>query len=248
MELLSEEEQWERMKAWVRTNGLSVLMLTALLLLAWFGWKWWQDRTQAQAATAGTMYQNVLDGLDAGRDAEAFAQIEALRSEYPKSAYVYAADMIAANIHVSNNELDKALERLQRVANGSPDEYLRPIARLRVARVQLAQGNHDAALETLGTASMGLHEAARLEVRGDVLLAKGDRAGALQEYQAARAALPAVELEEGGVGELLDLKIADLSAGAVASAPAAEAAPATPAAPASSAAPATSTPATESTP
>src|SRR5690606_12927225 len=146
---------------------------------------------------------------------------------------------------VSNNELDKALERLQRVANGSPDEYLRPIARLRVARVQLAQGNHDAALETLGTASMGVHEAARLEVRGDVLLAKGDRAGAVQEYQAARAALPAIELEEGGVGELLDLKIADLSAGAVASAPAAEAAPA---APASSAAPATSTPATESTP
>ena len=37
MDLLSEEEQWERLKAWLRTNGPSVLVLTALILLGWFG-------------------------------------------------------------------------------------------------------------------------------------------------------------------------------------------------------------------
>lgn len=211
MELLSEEEQWERLKAWVRTNGVSVLTLTAVMLLAWFGWKWWQERGEKQAQAAGAVYQNVLVTLDAGRRDEAFALIETLRREYPDSVYVTAADMVAANVHVEQNELDRAAERLSRVATSSPDEYLRPIARLRLARVQLSQGLHDAALETLGTASMGEHEAARLEVRGDVLLARGEREAALAEYQAAREQLPAVELEPGGVGELLDLKIADLS-------------------------------------
>lgn len=231
MELLSEEEQWERLKAWLRTNGPSVLMLTALLLIGWYGWKWWQERSLQKTYEAGALYQSVLTTFDAGQADQGFALIENLRREFPKSAYVSAADMVAANIHVGNNELDKAAERLQRVASSSPDEYLRPIAKLRLARVQAAQGRHDEALATLGTASMGLHEPARLEVRGDVLLAKGDRAGALQEYEAARKLLPAVENDQGGVGELLDLKIADLTGPALqapaapASAPAAEATP-----------------------
>lgn len=223
MELLSEEEQWERMKAWVRTNGGSVLILTVVLLLGWFGWKWWQDRGEQQSLAAGVVYQNVLSALDGGRRDEAFGLIETLRSEYSGSAYVAAADLVAANVLVENNELDKAVERLQRVATGARDEYLRPIARLRLARVQIAQGLHDEALATLGTASMGVHEAARLEVRGDVFHAMGDRDSAVQEYQAALEHLPAVERQEGGVGEMLDLKIADLSGPPLQGAPLADA-------------------------
>jgi predicted negative regulator of RcsB-dependent stress response len=210
VELLSEEEQWERMKAWLRTNGVSVLALTAVMLLAWFGYQWWKDRGVQQALNAGALYQGMLASFDAGKRDEGYAQIETLRKEYPKSAYVNAADLVAANVHVGNNELDRAAERLQRVASEAVDEKVRPIARLRLARVQSAQGKYDAALATLGTADMGTHEAARLEVRGDVLFAKGDREGALKEYLASRKLLPEVELGEGGLGELLDLKIADL--------------------------------------
>ena len=61
---------------------------------------------------------------------------------------------------MARNELDKAVERLERVANNAVDEQLRPIARLRLARVQAAQGKHDVALATLGTADMGEHQAA----------------------------------------------------------------------------------------
>lgn len=210
VDLLSEEEQWESLKAWLRTNGLSVLALTAVLLLAWFGWKWWQDRGVQQAQRAGALYQQILDTFDAGNNDEALRQVETLRSEFPKSPYVNAADLVAANVLVENNELDNAAQRLQRVADEAVDEKLRPIARLRLARVQAAAGNYDTALATLGTADMGPHEAARLEIRGDVLYAKGDREGALKEYLAARDTLPAFERGEGTVGELLDLKIADL--------------------------------------
>jgi predicted negative regulator of RcsB-dependent stress response len=224
VELLSEEEQWERLKAWLRTNGLSVLVLAALMLLGWFGWHWWKDRNQQQAVSAGEAYQTVLAQFDEGKLPEAYALIETLRSEYPKSPYVNAADLAAANMHVAANELDKAAERLKRVADGALDEQLRPIARLRLARVQASMAQYDAAMATLGTAEMGVHEPARLEVRGDVLYAQGDREGALKEYQASRKLLPVVELDEGGVGELLDLKIADLGGTPEAAPPAAEAA------------------------
>lgn len=219
MDLLSEEEQWERLKAWLRTNGPSILGLTALMLIGWFGWKWWQGQVAQKSLDAGAIYENIQRSFDAGTPNEALALIETLRDEYPGSPYVDAADMLAVNVHVASNELDKAEERLRRVSTGAKDEQLRPVARLRLARVQSAKGQYDEALATLGTTDMGAHEPARLEVRGDVLYAKGEREEALASYRAARQLLPEGQLGESGVGELLDLKIADL-AGAPVGAPA----------------------------
>ncbi len=223
MDELSEQEQWERLKGWVRGNGPQVVILVAVMLLGWSGWKWWQSRGEEQALSAANAYQAILAKFDDEKPAEGVALIEALRTQYPKSPYVAAADMVAARVFVESNQLDKAAERLDRVAKTAEDEKLRPVAQIRLARVQSSQGKFDVALATLGTNSMGEHEAARLETRGDILFAKGDRAGALKEYEAARKLQPAVADDNGAAGnvsELLDLKVADLK-GSPAATPAA---------------------------
>ena len=212
MDLLSEDEQWDALKRWIRTNGPSIAIMVVVLLLAWFGWKWWQGRQDQQALAANEMYENALQQFDSNKPDEAVALIESLREKFPKSAYVAAADLAAARVFVSRNELDKAVQRLERIAKESSDEALRPIARLRLARVLAAQAQYDTALTTLGTTDRGVHQAAYLEARGDVLLAKGDAVGALKEYQAARKLVPAEQAGVAGVGELLDLKISDLQA------------------------------------
>ncbi len=61
------------------------------------------------------------------------------------------------------------------------------------------------ALKTLDAVDPGAFAARYAEVRGDALLAKGDRAGALQAYQAARSGGDTVD------NTLLDLKIDDLA-------------------------------------
>jgi predicted negative regulator of RcsB-dependent stress response len=88
----------------------------------------------------------------------------------------------------------------------APDDELRMIARTRLARVQAAQGKYDDALATLKVDQPGQFASRLADVRGDVLLAKGDRPGALREYLAARSGA-----SEGLVDtEMLDLKIRDL--------------------------------------
>jgi predicted negative regulator of RcsB-dependent stress response len=139
--------------------------------------------------------------------------------------------MVAARVFVESNQLDKAAERLQRVATSAEDLKLRPVAQIRLARVQAAQGKHDEALATLGGKSMGAQEPARLEARGDILIAKGDRAGALAAYEEALKLLPPAQETadgQGGVSELLELKIADLKGSSTAAAPAPAAAAPTP--------------------
>lgn len=212
MDLLSEDEQWEALKRWLRVNGPSIAVMVVLAVAGYFGWQWWKDRQERQALMAGRLYDQVLTDFDGDRLDAALANIEKLRTEHPKSVYVPAADLAAAHVYVTVGELEKAAVYLERVANTATDKPLRPIARLRLARVQAAQGSHDKALETLGTADMGPHQAAYLEVRGDVLFAKGDRAGALKEYEASRALLQQDAEGSEGVARLLDLKINDLKA------------------------------------
>lgn len=222
MDELSEQEQWERLKGWLRTNGPQVLVMVAVMLLGWYGWKWWQARGVERASSQNNTYQSILVAFDDEKNTEALALIETLRSEHPKSPYVAAADMVAARVFVETNQLDKAAERLQRVATSAADQKLRPVAQIRLARVQSAQGKYDEALATLGGQSMGEQEAARLEARGDILFAKGDRAGALAAYEEAIQLLPVSADEDGGgARELLDLKIADLKGSGTAAAPAA---------------------------
>ena len=242
MDELSEQEQWERLKGWVRTNGPQVLVMVAVMLLGWYGWKWWQSRGTERALADDQSYRAILVAFDDQKNTEALALIETLRSDHPKSPYVAAADMVAARVYVETNELDKAAERLQRVASSAEDLKLRPVAQIRLARVQSAQGKYDEALATLGDKPMGAQEAARLEARGDILFAKGDRAGALSAYEQAITLQPADSVEDEGQGnatELLNLKIADLKGSGTASA-AAPAASAPAAAPASASAPDTS--------
>jgi predicted negative regulator of RcsB-dependent stress response len=113
---------------------------------------------------------------------------------------------MAARVHVEANELDKAATSLKSVVDTASDDEVKMIARLRLARVLSAQGKHDDALATLKVEDAGDFAPRFADTRGDVLLAKGDRDGALREYQAARAAD-----KEGLVDvDLLDLKIRDL--------------------------------------
>jgi predicted negative regulator of RcsB-dependent stress response len=214
VELLSEEEQWESLKRWLRENVPFILGLVAVGLLAVFGWRWWQGRENTDALEASASYQRILTTFESGKLEDALSQVEALRKQHPKSGYVSSADLAAAKVFVLSNDLDKAVQRLDRVIAESPDEQLKPIARLRLVRVLTAQGQYDKALTTLGTEDRGRHQPAYLEARGDVLLARGDAKGALSAYEAAKKLMPESQSAVSGVGELLDLKINDLRAAA----------------------------------
>jgi predicted negative regulator of RcsB-dependent stress response len=109
---------------------------------------------------------------------------------------------------VRNGQLDKAAATLQVLLGRTEDPQLALVARLRLARVQLALSKPDDALATLSAAKdAGAFEPRFQEVRGDIHLAKGDREAALKAYRAAQAGAVSGTVD----GELLDLKINDLS-------------------------------------
>jgi len=226
-EFYSEQEQWERVKAWVRENVLWVVAGIAIGAAALSGWRWWTERQETRAVSASVRYSEALDAFSRADATRALTVIDDLRKEYADSPYADQGDLAAARSFVENNELDKAVLRLTRVMNASKDPQLRMVARYRLVRVLMAQAKLDQAQATFPVET-GAFAARFQELRGDLLLAKADRPGALREYLAAKALESApdgdVTLDMAG----LDLKISDLRADGVAEAAPAAAAPVTP--------------------
>jgi predicted negative regulator of RcsB-dependent stress response len=202
---LSEKEQWEWVKTQVRENGPAVIVAVALAVAAVFGWRWWQGHLDAGRLVAGGKYMQMVQSLEAGDRSQALVLLGELERDFAGSPYTDQAKLLAARVYVDEGALDKAAGELASVAEHSRDQDLALIARLRLARVQIAQGKSDNALATLGGAPSGAFAGRYHEVRGDAYYAKGDKAAALSEYRSAQAA------GEGTDSALLGLKIADLS-------------------------------------
>ena len=202
----SEAEQMERAKSWLKSNAIWIIAGIAIGAGGLGGWRWYQERRNTQAETASARYEELVDAFSRRDNVRGTTLLEELNREYAWTPYASLGTLIAARVQVEANELDKAAAGLKSVMDNAKDDELKMVARLRLARVQSALGKNDEALATLKIDDPGEFAPRLADTRGDVLLAKGDRVGALREYLAARTAE-----NDGRVDiELLDLKIRDL--------------------------------------
>jgi predicted negative regulator of RcsB-dependent stress response len=148
-----------------------------------------------------------VDAFGRGDRTQGFVLLGELERDYSSSPYVDQGRLMAARMYVDVGDLDKAVTELQAVAEHSKDSELALLARMRLARVQIAQKKADAALATLNGVKPGAFEPRYHEILGDAYYAKGDKATALKEYLKAKVA----DFGDSD-GQQLDLKISDLSA------------------------------------
>ncbi len=206
---LTEDDQWEALKRWLKENGAWIIGGVVLGAALLFGFRWREDHIARNAESASGEYEQMQAALKAHKDARATELAGELQQDFAGTPYADHAQLSLAADEVHKGQLDKAAQRLAAVADKSDDAHLRQIARVRLARVQLAQNKPDDALATLGKVKEGSFSGLVSQVRGDVLLSKGDRKGALEAY---RAAL--LDVGPGGMIDAneLQLKVNDLAA------------------------------------
>ncbi len=208
---LSEQEQWEAVKKWLRENGAWIVAGIAVGALAIGGWQWRNAHIDKVNGEASAKYEQMLQAFGRNDQSGGMALLGELERDYSSTPYLDQGRLAAARVYVESNQLDKAAKELEAVTQHSKDKQLALIARIRLARVQIAQQKPDDALATLNGVDPGAFGPRFHEVRGDADLAKGDKSGALAEYRAARS----MDMGGGGGGNsLLDLKISDLVADA----------------------------------
>ncbi len=218
-EYLSEREQAEQLKLWLRDNWLWLVAGVALGLGGLYGYRWWGEYRTTRSLAAEQRLSAMLDALTRNQREEGQKLAAEITTKYADTPYADQATLVLARLDVESGDLGRAAERLAQVMKDSRDPELALVARLRLARVQLAQGRYDAALATLDGVEAPEVAARVAELRGDVLLARQEPAAALAAYREAQAAAEAAA--QAGAADttvdrqLLALKIDELAATAV---------------------------------
>jgi len=197
---LSDEEQGERIKAWWRANGVSVIAGAVLGIAVIGGVNYWRSYQADQAEAASALYEQMLNDPDAPAAAEAG---DTLVAEYAGTPYAGKAALLLAAHAVRADDLAGAIERLEWAVAEAADPADRRLARLRLARAALGAGDTDRAENALTDLDSGGYESEYRELLGDLAMARQDPGGAREEYEAALAALP----EQSGFAGMLNRKL-----------------------------------------
>ena len=212
-EYLSEREQADQLKAWFLDNWLWLVAGIVLGLGGVFGWRWWNAHQAERSQEAEQQFSSMVDALGRNQREEGLKLAGRITGEYADTPYADQTQLVLARLDIEAGDLDAAATALKAVMDTTRDPDLALVARLRLARVQLAKGSHDDALATLDGIDNPAVAARVAELRGDVMLARGKPADALANYRLAQSAADGGKGADGLVDqELLKLKIEELSA------------------------------------
>ena len=203
-DLYDTHEQGERVKNWLRENGSAIVMGLVLAFGLMFGFKQWQSWETNKRQQASAEYQMMFSLVESGQMDAAVPNYEVLKSEFPKSAYTSMASMMMGKARIKAGQLDLATADLTHAMNNAEPAPLRLVARERLARVKLSQGDTAAAMALLDGAPSELgFESLFAEIRGDIHLANDQTELAIESYKTS------LELLEDGVGNrpLLTIKL-----------------------------------------
>lgn len=199
MDQIDEYEQGERVRAWLKNNGSSLITGVALGLAALGGWNWWQVQGEVRKVEAAAEFLAFTRASEAGETAKAAAHAQVLRQDYPKTIYSALVALADARRLVDEGKGEEALAALDGVAREGLDPATVEVLDLRAARVLATLGRHEDVLKRLeGKAFVG-NAGTAAELRGDAHLALGQREQAREAYEAALAALDLAAATRGMV-------------------------------------------------
>ena len=173
-----------------------------------FGWESWSQNRLSNLQDSADMYESFINSLN-DDDLDKKVMAEQIIEKYPNTLYADLVTFHLAKISVEEEDLNKAEEHLMWILQrhdskwGSDFDPIEATARLRLARVLIANDNSNKALEIINESenmSSSLHE-----VKGDAEEKLGSYAEAKLSY------LKALESNQSqSVEAILKMKLANL--------------------------------------
>jgi predicted negative regulator of RcsB-dependent stress response len=179
---LSEKEQIQAIRNWWKENGAFVIAGLVLGISGLTGWNFWQNYKLERAEAAGAVYSELVAAADRLDLDLASASLETLQSDYSSTPYLAQGRLMLAKLHVSRGDFPAAADQFETIVSQTDDPELEQIARIRLARTLLAADESTRALEVLDLSRAGAFGPRFHEVRGDILLSRGETVAAREEY------------------------------------------------------------------
>jgi predicted negative regulator of RcsB-dependent stress response len=201
----TEQEQIALLKKWLKTYAPCVIAGVIVALAVNFGLQHWHTKKLQMTEAASVAYVNMVGATMDHLDSEASLIANSITQKYSNTPYAQFASLLLAKQAAENGAYDEASKRLTWVMDKTEVPAIKQVARIRLAKVEIAAQQPEAALTLLKTiddpAYLGMIE----EARGDAYLALKQTANAKAAYLSAEHKLPASN------AALIQMKLANIA-------------------------------------
>jgi predicted negative regulator of RcsB-dependent stress response len=197
----TEEQQVEAIKRFWKENGVSLVIGALLGLGGLLGWRYYNDSQIEAKEQASFAYEKASEELIKGE--AGFGQANTFIESHSDTGYAILMALEMAQQAIDRKDLDEAVKQLKFVVNNAKLSAAQSIAQLRLARIQIEQGEFELALASAEKVIDKAFIAQSQEIKGDVYLAQ-------QLFDKARAAYSAA-LETNDRDQVLKMKLDNLA-------------------------------------
>ena len=200
----TEEQQIEAIKRFWKENGVALVVGTLLGFAGLLGWRYYNDSQIAAKEQASSAYEVATKELVKGETG--FSQAKTFVDEHSDTGYAMLMALEMAQQAIERKDLTEAAKQLEFVANNASLSAIQSVAQLRLARIQIEQGQLELALASADKVTDLAFKGQSQEIKGDVYLAQ-------QLFDKARAAYSAA-LETNSRDQVLKMKLDNLAVAA----------------------------------
>ncbi len=200
----SDQEQAEKLAAWWKQYGTSVIAGIAIGLALLFGYRYWTQYQENRRVEASALYEQMLAARKA-KPEDAVTAAKKLMDSYAGAPYAGLAALQLARTQYEAGDRAAARATLEWTL-AHADDATAHVARLRLARLHFEAGELDAAQALIDVKRMEGFEAEYQELRGDLLRARNRPAEAREAYREAIRRTP----PDSGYLRILTMKLDDL--------------------------------------
>lgn len=206
-EYLTEQEQIEILKNWIKQYSLVILAGVLIAVIAITGWRYWQQRQDKILSHASAVYDEMLTMRAQGDATATLVQAKKLFNHYPQTTYGQMAAFMLARDAIIKKNYKQAEEHLEWVLNNSKIASFRQVARIRLARLMIAKQEPKNSISILEKVEDKNFNGLIDEIRGDAYLSMKNVSMARQAYKQALSELPNAEV----IRPLLQMKYDNLA-------------------------------------
>ena len=197
----TEEQQVEAIKRFWKENGLALVIGALLGLGGLLGWRYYNDSQIAAKEQASFAYEKASEELLKGESG--FSQGKTFIDSHSDTGYAMLMALEMAQQAIERKDLSEAAKQLEFVASNAKLSAVQSVAQLRLARIQIEQGEFELALVSADKVTDEAFKGQSQEIKGDVYLAQ-------QLFDKARAAYSSA-LETNGRDQVLKMKLDNLA-------------------------------------
>lgn len=198
-------EQEQMVKEWLNNNWLTIIAGIAIGIGGLWGYGKYQDSQVVKSTEAAVEYMQLADSLEVSEPGELDNLINDYETNFGANVYLVEARVKAAKKLIEAEDVSGAKAQYEALIAAKPDKPIAEMARLRLARLLVSEGDLAAAKTELGLVQSQAYQTIVEEVLGDIYAAEGNTDKARDAYQLA------LNEGEGYSGkQIVEMKLADI--------------------------------------